>query len=168
MIRLVLPTLKYYKSHFSGLRGFVVGNNLKEEKFKEIEKINPKEYIRMSRETVTKNGSVPQITYWLVDDKNYLGMVTIRPKLNKDLKIEHGNIGYSIVPKYRGKGYGNLALKLGLRKLKKAGIHKILVTCDKSNGISQKVIERNGGKFFKEIVSPTTHVPIFQYHILNS
>lgn len=59
--------------------------------------------------------------------------------------VDGGHIGYGICPDYRGKGYGNLILRLALEKLSAMGIFKILVTCDSDNIVSQKVILYNGG-----------------------
>ena len=50
-------------------------------------------------------------------------------------------------PPFRGKGYGNLILSLALEKMREMKIEKVLVTCDKDNIPSQKVILRNNGIF---------------------
>lgn len=61
------------------------------------------------------------------------------------MKLVGGNIGYSIRPTERFKGYGTLILKLGLEKCKELNIDKVLITCNKSNVGSYKVIEKNDG-----------------------
>lgn len=41
-------------------------------------------------------GYVPQTTYWLVDNGDFIGRVSIRHKLNEFLLKEGGHIGYDI------------------------------------------------------------------------
>jgi len=64
------------------------------------------------------DGWVPAYTYWLTNVKNeILGVVRLRTSLNNDfVKRIAGHIGYDISPLSRGKGYGNLLLKLALEK----------------------------------------------------
>ena len=61
-----------------------------------------------------------------------------------------GLIGYSIRPKYRGKGYANEMLKLGLEKFKEKDINEVLISCKDFNIASKKVIEKNNGIFERE------------------
>ena len=102
-------------------------------------------YLKEAREGKNlPEGYVPQTVYWLVDGNKFIGRVAIRHALNERL-ILVGHIGYAIRPSERGKGYGNLALKLALPKAKKLGIEKALITCAKDNIASRKIIEKNGG-----------------------
>ena len=64
-----------------------------------------------------------------------------------------GLIGYSIRPKYRGKGYANEMLKLGLERIKEEGINQVLLSCKDFNIPSKKVIEKNNGIFEREYYS---------------
>ncbi len=90
---------------------------------------------------------VPATTYWLVDEGKFVGHVNIRHKLNDQLEKIGGHIGYAIRPSARNKGYGMKILELALPKAKQLGLQKLLVTCDESNIASQKIIEKNRGKF---------------------
>ena len=71
-------------------------------------------------------------------------------RLTDALKREGGNIGYGIRPKERGKGYGTILLSKTLKKAKDLGLNRVLLTCDKSNIGSARVIKKNGGKFESE------------------
>ena len=51
----------------------------------------------------------------------------------------------------RCKGYGTEILQLGIEKAKELNIEKLLLTCEKSNIASQKVVERNNGILEKEV-----------------
>ena len=91
---------------------------------------------------------VPQTLYLLKNNGNeILGAVSLRHYLNETNFTDGGHIGYGICPPFRGKGYGNLILSLALEKMREMKIEKVLVTCDKDNIPSQKVILRNNGIF---------------------
>jgi predicted acetyltransferase len=88
---------------------------------------------------------VPSSTFWLVDGDQYLGRVDIRHRLNKSLTWYGGHIGFEIRLSARRKGYGRLALQLGLAECRRLGLHRVLVTCDATNVASRRIIEANGG-----------------------
>ncbi len=96
-------------------------------------------------------GYVSASYYWLVDNNDFVGETTIRHKLTKALLKEGGHIGYGIRPTKRKLGYGTKILTLALKKAKKLGIKKVLVTCDDNNIGSRKVIEANEGILEKKI-----------------
>ena len=83
--------------------------------------------------------------YILVIDNKYIGELGIRTTLN-DFWINKGSqIYYKIKLKERGKGYGNIILKLGLIEAKKLGFNKIRINCSDLNIPSKRVILNNGG-----------------------
>jgi|ERR1043165_5110792 predicted acetyltransferase len=88
--------------------------------------------------------------FWLVDNNRFIGRIIIRHELTEDMLLYHGNIGYIIAPEFRKQGYGTAILKLGLEEAGKLGLKKVLVTCDKTNTASAKIIEKNGGVFEDE------------------
>ena len=94
---------------------------------------------------------VPATVYWLVEGDEFIGHVSIRHELNAALEKQGGHIGYAIRPSKQQQGYGSRLLELSLPKAKKIGIQKALLTCDKSNAASRKIIEKNGGAFSDEI-----------------
>lgn len=98
-------------------------------------------------------GRVRQSIYWLVEGDKFIGRLAIRHTLNEKLMNVGGHIGYAIRPSERHKGYGSLALKLGLIKAKELGIKKALLTCKKTDEGSRKIIEKNGGIFENEVIS---------------
>lgn len=94
-------------------------------------------------------GYIPSSTFWLVnEDNNVLGVVRIR---HQAIPL-HGHIGYDIAPRYRGNGYGNKILELGLPLAKQLGINQVILNCESTNIRSQKVIKLNNGVLFKTIV----------------
>ena len=92
-----------------------------------------------------KDGWVPCSTFWLVGGSRLLGGGSLRHRLNEDLLNEGGHIGYGIRPSERRKGYATQLLAMVLGKARQRFISRVLVTCDKDNVASVKVIQKNGG-----------------------
>lgn len=88
---------------------------------------------------------VPSTTFWLYVDGVPVGFGSLRHFLTEALSKAGGNIGYGIAPQFRGKGYGNILMKLLLQKAKKIGLEKVLVTVHLDNIPSKKVALANGG-----------------------
>ena len=95
-------------------------------------------------------GYVPQTIFWLYDDEKIVGMGKIRHALNKNSRYIGGNIGYAIDPLFRGKGYGTQLLKLLVKKAREMKIGEIILTVEKYNPASKKVVEKAGGHMSKE------------------
>lgn len=106
-------------------------------------------------------------TYFLVriPDNKIIGMINIRHRLNDFLLNEGGHIGYSIRPTERKRGYGTLMLKLGLEKCRELKLDKVLITCDKINIPSAKIIQNNNGILENEIYSEAFSEIIQRYWI---
>lgn len=104
------------------------------------------QYIEDCSKGVNIGEEVPQTLFFLKNlNGMILGAVSLRHYLNHTNIVDGGHIGYGICPEYREKGYGNLILRLALKKLLTMGITNVLVTCDSDNIVSQKVIVHNGG-----------------------
>jgi predicted acetyltransferase len=97
--------------------------------------------------TKLKTGRVPASEFWLIDDDEFIGRLSVRHELNEYLLKMGGHIGYEIRPSKRRQGYGTKILRLGLEKARELGLLKVLVTCDEDNIGSKKIIEHNGGIF---------------------
>lgn len=61
------------------------------------------------------------------------------------------NIGYSVRPTERKKGYASEMLRQMLDFCRRSGAEKVLVTCEKENEASRKTILNNGGVLENEI-----------------
>jgi predicted acetyltransferase len=83
--------------------------------------------------------------WWIVEDGNYLGAISLRHKLNDKLLQGGGHIGYGVRPSARGRGLASWALAQVLDRARALGIDQVLVTCDDDNVASARTIERNGG-----------------------
>ena len=103
-----------------------------------------------SRGEALPQGYVRQTWFWLMVDEEVAGCGKIRQSLTEQSRIKGGTIGYAIAPKYRGKGYGNLILSLLIQKANELGVIDKVLTVEKYNWASAKVIEKNGGVLYDE------------------
>lgn len=111
-------------------------------------------------------GYVRQTTFWLVrGGREVLGEARLRYQLTPELEHEGGHIGYVIFPAHRGKGFGTVALALTLKEAGKAGLKKVLVTCDTDNTPSARIIRKNGGVLHSKGISRRTGKSISRYWI---
>ena len=97
------------------------------------------------------NDAVPSSTFWLVDDNELIGVTNIRHYLNDRIEYCGGHIGLGVRPAYRGKGLGNMLMKLSIQKLADMGVNPIHIHCYKNNMASVKVIIDNGGVLDSEL-----------------
>ncbi len=95
---------------------------------------------------------VPSKTYFFIreNDNKIVGMVHIRLALNKMLSDIGGNIGYSIRPSERKKGYSKIQLYLALLECQKNNLDIIMLDCLSKNIKSSKTIQALGGCLIKE------------------
>ncbi len=99
-------------------------------------------------------GYVKSTTFWLIDEDKFIGEIGIRHELNSNLLKFGGNIGYEIRWSECRKGYGTKMLSMALEFCKsELNLNSVLITCNKNNIASIKVIEKNGGVLDDEIVN---------------
>jgi len=95
---------------------------------------------------------LPYEDFWLIEQDTWLGLLTLRPHINKQFLHSGGHIGYVVRPSKRRCGYGTMLLRLGLDKARERGLQCVLLTCDETNIGSRRVIEANGGQFENAVV----------------
>ncbi len=89
-------------------------------------------------------GFVPDTTYVLSDEGEYVGVFNLRHCLNDALREGAGHIGYCISKEYRGKGYATRGLALTLDKARQINIHEAYLSVNKDNPASLRVQIKNG------------------------
>jgi predicted acetyltransferase len=97
-------------------------------------------------------GWVPASTYWAIHDTKMVGSINLRHRLTPFLSKVGGHIGYSVHPDYRKRGFATQMLQFGIEKARALGLGKLLITCDKSNVASARVIEKCGGVRTAEVL----------------
>lgn len=174
-MRLVFPTMAYKEKAIDYIREFheygseVNGSGsldryLQESSYEDwLQKLI--EYMDIANIPAPK---VPSLTYFYVrdEDDRIAGMCNIRLALNDFLRKEGGHIGYSVRPTERCKHYATSMLADALKVCVRIGIQEVLVTCDKENPASAKVITNNGGKLVDEFYSAFFEETIQRYSIL--
>jgi len=107
-------------------------------------------------------------TYFAVrkSDEKVVGCIELRHMLNEALAVIGGHIGFSVIPEERRKGYATEMLKLVLAEAEKAGIEKVLLTCDVDNIASRKTVEKCGGKKEQEDAFVLDGEPYYKYWII--
>lgn len=122
-----------------------------------------------TKDTLPSSEYVPSMQFILIRgaDRKILGMANLRLELNEYLLKFGGNIGYSIVPSERRKGYGTIILTKTLQQAKLAGLTKLLVTCREENIGSSKIIEVNNGSLENKLFNVEEQQVIRRYWITN-
>lgn len=110
------------------------------------------EKLEIERNNPITEKIVPMETYFIVrlSDNKIVGISNLRLALNERFKRLGGNIGSSIRPTERGKGYSKIGLYIAFYIFKKHGINEIMLDCDKNNTSSYKSIISMGGKLIQE------------------
>lgn len=103
-----------------------------------------------SRGEMLPEGYVGQTCFWLMEDGIPIGFGKVRHALTTQSRIIGGNLGYAISDEHRGKGMAKILLKLLVEKANEMGIKEKILTVEKFNFASKRVIEANGGKQIAE------------------
>lgn len=111
------------------------------------------------------DGRVPESFYWIMDEDEYVGRISLRHALNDKLRRFGGHIGYEVRPTRRREGHGKRALTLMLDIARKHNLDKVMLTCDDSNIGSQKIIQANGGVHEDTIMVDGRDIPTMRWWI---
>lgn len=98
-------------------------------------------------------------------DNKLIGMVAIRHTLNDYLFRLGGHIGYSVRRSKWNQGYAKEILAQALAYCQTLRLEKVLLTCDKSNQASAKVITFNGGILENELFAEDEQKVVQRYWI---
>ena len=93
--------------------------------------------------------------YWILkDDRNPIGVITLRPALNGFWLHNAGHIGIAIDKPYRSKNYGTEAFKKMCEKANtEYGIKDIITMALTDNIASRTMIEKSGGEYWDTITA---------------
>ena len=90
-------------------------------------------------------GNVPSTHLWWLDGDRFLGRLQLRHRLTTFLRESGGHIGYHVIPPARRQGHGTAMLAAALPVAAELGLDCVLITCDRGNLGSRRIIEANGG-----------------------
>ncbi|BCJ71462.1 acetyltransferase [Catellatospora sp. IY07-71] len=90
-------------------------------------------------------GLVHATYWWIVEDGEVLGSISLRHRLNEFLLEAGGQIGYSVRPSARRRGLASWALGEVLGHARARGLDRVMISCKDDNPGSARTIERNGG-----------------------
>jgi predicted acetyltransferase len=106
-----------------------------------------------------------QELYFFMRGEKVFGAISIRPKKNAQNIGIDGHCGFGIRPTERKKGYAAKMLSMALPIMKNHGINPVVITCDKANIGSAKVIQNNGGVLVDEVMGEKSGNPVQIYNI---
>ena len=154
-IKLVTPTKEYESQVMSYKEEFLKRNEVIHGSA-ELEKVeNYDEWMNFEERLSKKYAEdyVPSTVCLAIRerDNKMLGIIDFKHKFTDFLFNYGGNIGYSVLPEERKKGYAKEMLRLMLEKCKEVGVEKVLISCDKDNIASAKTIISNGGILENEV-----------------
>lgn len=88
------------------------------------------------------------------NDNKIIGTINVRWNLPDAMQKFGGNIGYSVRPTERRKGYNKINLYLGLIEAKKLGLDRVMLDCASDNIGSDKTMQALGGILDREEIDP--------------
>ena len=118
------------------------------------------------RETVPENW-VPseQFVFLRKRDRTIVGMIQFRHEFNEFMREFGGNVGYSVHPNERRKGYAKRMLTECLQICKLYGLKRVLVTCLVENEASRRAILSCGGVYERTVYCERDAVNVERYWI---
>lgn len=154
-IKLITPT-KEYNEQVMRLKKICLENNESFDGCAGLEECNTyEEWLDFDNRLSKKYGEsyAPSDVYLAIrkSDNKLVGIIDLRKKLTDFLLNYGGNIGYTVIQDERRKGYATEMLRHLLTKCKAFDMQKVLLTCDKENIASAKIIIANGGVLENEV-----------------
>jgi predicted acetyltransferase len=132
---------------------------------------DPMEYIKKCKdyerpETLPEGLVIAtQFLFIRESDNRLVGMIQVRHYFNDYLSKYGGNIGYSIRPSERQKGYAKAMLAAVLPFCREIKLEKILITCNDNNIASEKTILSNGGIYESTVYEPGENINLKRFWI---
>ena len=123
---------------------------------------------RMENPATVPKGKVPatQLVLTDTDTGRIYGMLQIRHELNEYLLKYAGNIGDSVRPTERRKGYAKKMLKQALGICKDTlKLERVMISCLVENEASRRTILSCGGVFEEKVYEPMEQVWLEKYWI---
>lgn len=88
----------------------------------------------------------PTTMLWWVVQGEYVGRVALRHVLTPATAGVGGHVGYDVRPSARRRGHATAMLRAALPFARSLGLPELLITCDRTNEPSRRVIAAAGGE----------------------
>ncbi len=172
MMKLIMPTAEYAEEIRAYRQAFLDAGDSMDGMgpLRRIE--DPLEWLRIC-ESYRDPKTVPagkvqatQFIYVREEDRRLVGMLQVRHYFNEYLEKYAGNIGYSVRPDERRKGYAKGMLQAALPFCRKIGLEKMLVSCLVENEGSRRTILSCGGVYESTVHIPEENVDLERYWIV--
>ena len=98
-------------------------------------------------------GYVPAYHFNMIVEEKVVGHIDARIGFHKNLYYG-GHLGYSVLKKYRGRGYASKAVTLLKEVFSFHNINSVYITCNPENFASARTCEKAGAKYIKTIDLP--------------
>lgn len=132
---------------------------------------DPRDWLHHNRisehkETVPA-GRVPseQFVLFRKPDQKIVGMITFRHEFNDFTREYGGNIGYSVHPDERNRGYATRMLTECLEHCRAFGLDRVLITCRVENEASRRTILSCGGVYERTVYCERDDATLERYWI---
>lgn len=160
-MELIFPDKKYLESYKAAIAEYRA-DGVDRFAFRDPEAYDVFEHFEKFRSGAgLKPGYVRETFFWLVDEGEFVGEISIRHSLTEKLLRYGGNIGYGVRCSRWGMGYGTKMLAMALEYARDAlGMSRVLVTCDDDNIGSARVIEKNGGILQDRVANVVNGSPV--------
>lgn len=108
------------------------------------------------------DGAVANITYWLVERGEIIGVANLRPRLTPAIAAIGGHIGLGVRPSWRGKGMSKTLLEATLEKAVEHGLKTVSIHTHTENTSASAMIIACGGKLDSTIMDDSGK-PVLRY-----
>lgn len=170
-MKLVEPSMEYdaqiqaYRKEFLDFGGSMDGTNSLRKYEKTQDWLDRLEMLKKPETLPPGRMMSRQYLYVREADSKVVGMIDIRPEFNEYLEKFAGNIGYSVAPGERRKGYATGMLEAALPICNSLGLEKVLISCIQGNEGSKRTILNNGGVYESTVYEPDERIWLERYWI---
>lgn len=118
--------------------------------------------IAYSKGECLPKGWTPASTYFCLDLGRILGVIRVRHGTSQYIHDVIGHIGYETLPQARGRGVASHMLSWVQRHVL---TESAIITCERDNIASQKVIEKCSGQFLNTFYSEQDRHEVLRYQL---
>jgi predicted acetyltransferase len=97
---------------------------------------------------------VPAVRYAIVQDGQPVGTISLRPDATYVTTHLAGQIGFEILPDYRGKGLAQAAVRALFPVFREHGLEEVWITTTPANIASQRTLAALGSELIGEVPIP--------------